>query len=66
MVTSAISKFKNSHAQGNVVRPFMNLDQYRFQILLFLIAVPTLSRQNKVTKMCPKFIRLDRLSTKYR
>ena len=41
---------------GPVFQPFMNSDQYRFQILLFHIDFPTLSWQNKVSKMCPKYL----------
>ena len=40
---------------GPVYRPFMNSDEYRFQILLFQIDVLTLSSEHKSTKMCPKY-----------
>ena len=41
---------------GPVFRPFMNSDQNIFQILLFQINAPTLLRQNRVTKKCPKYL----------
>ena len=41
---------------GPVFRPFSNSHQYRFQIRLRLVDISAFSGQNKVTKMCPKYI----------
>ena len=39
-----------------VFRPFTDSDQHSFQIFLCHIGVPTFSLQNKVTKVCPKYL----------
>ena len=41
---------------GPVFRPSMNSDRNRFLILLFQNDVLPLSRQSKVTKICPKYL----------
>ena len=41
---------------GPVFRPFSNSHQYRFQIRLRLVDISAFSGQNKVTKMCPKYL----------
>ena len=55
-----------------VFRPFSNSHQYWFQIRLRLVDISAFSGQNKVTKICPKYlltrysvIIIDRLSTKH-
>ena len=59
-----ISGISHAHHSGggnrNVVlvpsfQPPTNSDQYSFQICLCQMDISTFSRQNKVTKMCPKY-----------
>ena len=39
-----------------VFRPYSDSHQYRFQIRLRLVDISAFSGQNKVTKMCPKYL----------
>ena len=41
---------------GPVFQPFSNSHQYRFQIRLRQVDISAFSGQNKVTKMCPKYL----------
>ena len=52
---------------GPVFRSFSNSHQYRFQIRLRLLGLLTFSGQNKVTKMCSKYLltRYYKLSSQY-
>ena len=51
-----VAKQKKLNSLGPVFRPSINSDRYRFLIPLFQSDILTLSGQNKITKICQKYL----------